>query len=336
MNLSVGELYYNRRRDAFLGSVSRYLAGKIQVAKFILIAAATILPPWYLAVSTEGAAITRYVDRQLSLSEAKDGELVAGDVVSVSGRVQGDPLSLPDNLRQFGNALMVVERLEERTGSRPGGWLTARRTVWTAAFARIGRWQLNPDLIQRAGFIWYRPSPCGDYRPPQGWVAQCGGSPYAIKRGDDDRRLSYEVAPITDHVITLIAAVSPDKGMLSPISITWSADPGGFAFLVWSTQEPHAVLASRLKSQHQAMLASCFVILAVVVGWMSGALRKRRDPDGSSLVLSVLWRAVAVTAPLGGLFLPFDTWTFIPAIAATFLISAGLGFQFWRLARQAP
>jgi hypothetical protein len=310
--------------------VSSYLAGKIQVAKFIVIAAATILPPWYLAMCAESAAIVRYVDRHLEISETKGGAPTTGDIVSVSSQVRASPIALPERLSRFQRSLMVVERVEERSRK---SWVTEQRYAWTADDARIGRWHLDRELILHGGFMWYRPSPCYDYRPPVGWVAECGDSPYAIGHDNDDRRVSYEVTPITNRVVTLIAAVSPGKEILSPIALTWSSDPDPFAFLVWDAQEPHAVLASRVRSLQQAMFLSWFVIVAVATGWMHAALSRAEWQSASHLAVAALWRGLAIAAPLLSLFVAFENWMFIPAAFGSALAGAGIGIHLWRVAR---
>jgi len=311
--------------------VSSYLAGRMQVAKFLVIAAATILPPWYLAMGAERAAITRYVDRQLTIAEVKGGTPVTGDIVSVSGRIQADPIVLPERLSQFRHALMVVERVEQRANRR--SWIARQTYEWTADDVTIGPWHLSRELILHGGFIWYRPSPCNDYQPPRGWVAECGDSPYAINHDDDHRRVSYEITPVTDRAVTLIAAVAPGRETLSPIALTWSSDPEPFAVLVWNSQDPHAVLTDKVRSVERAMLVSWLVILAVATGWMHAALGRSAWPSASHRAMAALWRGLAVAAPPSSLFAAFDNWLVIPVAFGSVLAGAGLGILFWRAAR---
>jgi hypothetical protein len=315
------------------GSVTSYLTGQMQVAKFLLVTAATLLPPLQLASCTENAAIARHVDRQLRLSEAKGTPPTPGDIISVTGQLQAAPLAVPDRLAQFRNALMVVERVEERWGTRRGSWVTKQTYAWVSEFARIGNWRLNADLIQHSGFARYLPSPCYDYRPPRGWTAECGDSAYAIQAGSDgDRRVSYEVTPVTDRSVTLIARVSSSKSALSPISVTWSSDPAPFAFLGLGAQDPHDMLARHVHAQQRGMLAWWFVVLAVALGWMLAALRGDVRQDQSRLAGDALWRATIIASPLLVLFLGFENWIFIPATFVAVSVSAIFGLQFWRIA----
>ncbi len=92
---------------------------------------------------------------------------------------------------------------------------------------------LDQNLIRNARFDAYRASPCSQYDAQPGWAADCDKN-YAYREGDDDLRYSYEVTPIPELTMTIIAAVS--HGKLATIEHRLSAPPADF--VLWTNGTP--------------------------------------------------------------------------------------------------
>lgn len=313
---------------------SGYQQTRIWVAKWMFIGFSTLLPPWQMLSSGQDAAITRSLEQRLAASEHRSAP-ESGDIVWVSGIVAASPLDLPPSLSGFRNSLMVTERIEEyRHSGKSRHWQTTRENEWLTAKATLGEWQLDSELIHDGGFVWRRASPCTEYRPASSaWTVKCPGAEYAYDNADDNRRLSYEVTPVTGRVVSLIAAVSRNQGVLTTITANDTYQKP-FAILVWGEQEPHAMLARRLHGDW-GWMSFWWAVTAFVVGvWMFVALRRSRMRSGGELFIGSGWRAVVVASPFLALFAILKTALFIPAAIGAAAAAAFFGICLWFPARQ--
>jgi hypothetical protein len=313
---------------------SGYQQSRIQMAKWMFIGFLTFLPPWELLSSGQDAAITRSLEQRLEASEQKSAP-ESGDIVWVSGIVEASPLDLPPRLSEFQNSLIVKERIEEyRRSGKHRHWRTTRENEWLTAKATLGEWQIDNDLIRDGGFVWHRASPCTEYRPASSaWTVKCPGAEYAYDNADDNRRLSYEVTPVTARVVSLIAAVSWNKGVLTTITANDTYQKP-FAILVWDEQQPHAMLAKRLHGDW-GWMSFWWATTSFIVGvWMFVALRRSRMRSGGELFIGSGWRAVVATSPFLALFAILKTAFFIPAAIGAAVATALIGICLWFPARQ--
>ena len=120
-----------------------------------------------------------------------------------------------------------------------------------------------------------------------GWVADCDEN-YAYRAGDDNLRYSYEVTPISELTMTIIAAVS--NGKLATIEHRLSAPPADFVLWTDGTPDVTVWLDRRLKRQ-VAWSVSWAVISLLVVWWhMYAALRRDEFRTVWQALDGGLWR----------------------------------------------
>ncbi len=200
----------------------------------------------------------------------------------------------------------------------------------------IGGWRLAPRLIQTAGFTWFRASPCTDYKPAPGWVADCPGNLYAVRAGDENARISYEVTPVSDRAVTLIAAVSETPGVLAAIDYDVVDQVRPVSILVWDVQNPHQVLADRLTWELAIMLLWWVLVVCVAAGWMHRGLSRGHAHLSNHLVVASLWRAVLVGMPFGSLLLGFYVHPVTPIGLFAGIAAISIGWLFWRRAGYLP
>lgn len=193
---------------------------------------------------------------------------------------------------------------------------------------------LDADLIRDGGFRTRTLSPCNDYQPPRSvWRVECP-DPYAYDRGDDNRRMSYELTPVPSGRVSLMAAVSSDRRSLMLITAndTYQAP---FAILVRGEMDPHDLLAERLHSAW-GWMSFWWSLTAFVLGiWMMTALRRSRMRGRAEIIAGSCWRATLAAVPLLTLFAIVQTAFFIPAALGTTAIAALIGLSLWLPARGA-
>ena len=285
-----------------------------------------LVPPVAWMVETYETLVTRYVMRHVVLSGTPASGLPAGQIVAAIGQVHAKPVQLPDGYPQFQNALMIVELHERYKHGRRGGWRTARRFVWTSDGATFGAWQLDPQLIEHARFIWHRALPCTQYNPPAGWVADCKTG-YAYRQGNDDIRLSYQITPIPTEMMTMVAAVS--GGKLTTIEHHLSAPPANFAIWTDGAPDVRTWLDQRVRRELGWSVLWAVLSLAVVWWYMSAALRREGNRPRLASLTGGFWRAVVTLAPLAGVVWPFDGPGFIAAAFLGAFFSAVVGLGLW-------
>lgn len=311
-----------------------YQSTKAIIGKALVIAVATLAPPWLLVRSAQDAVVTHSVAQRLEESRKKP-TLETGDIVWVSGAVRSTPLDVTPHFSDFRDELRLVERIQEhRRGYKSSHWTTVRETEWVTAEAIIGEWRLAPDIIRKGGFGSRDLSPCTDYRPASnGWTVECPGADYAYAIGNHKRRMSYQLTPAPRGRVSLIAAVAGDRLDLIAAKDTWHAP---FAILALGERDPHAMLAHRLRGDW-AWMAFWWAITAAVAGlWMRASLRSARPLDRGELFVGCTWRAICATAPLLALYAVFPTAYFMPAALGAAGAATFIGFCLWFLAGDEP
>jgi hypothetical protein len=276
------------------------------------------------------AAVTQYVARHIVLLPAFETGLPQGQVVAAAGSVRAVPVQMPTGYAQFENALMVIERHESYKHGKHGGWKTTRSHEWISDPASVDGLTLDPGLIRNAHFDSYRASPCSQYDAQPGWVADCDKN-YVYREGDDDLRYSYEVTPIPEAPITIIAAVS--NGKLGTIEHRLSAPPANFVLWTDGTPDVRDWLHHRL--ERQAAWSVFWAAVSLLIVWRHMYLALRRDEfrtvwralDGG------LWRAAVTVSPFVAIAWPFDGPGFIAVALFGAFVSAVIGFVLWLMAR---
>jgi hypothetical protein len=311
--------------------LSNYQSTKVLIGKWLLILAATFLPPIIMMDSSRDATIMRGLQDRLHETEYKNA-LEPGDLTWVAGAVRSSPLDLTPRLAELTESLRVVERIEEyRKSGKHRRWKTVRENEWIATDATLGGWRLLPDLIRDGGFGHRLASPCTEYRPATGaWTVKCPGADYAYGVSDDDRRMSYEVTPAPAGRVSLLAEVSSAGDALTLIRADDSYEP--FAILVRGELDAHAMVKERLHGDW-IWMAFWWAVTTFIAGcWMVSALRGARLLTGGELFVGSSRRAIATTTPLLGLFAISKTAFFVPAAIGAGAAALVLGFCLWFLA----
>jgi hypothetical protein len=205
------------------------------------------------------------------------------------------------------------------------GLIGLPRTLLSAIGGWIRIWYEMPGSFGIA----HRHAP--DYVPPPDWIVQCPGAEYAFLPCNHNVRLSYEVTPITGRTVTLIAQVAYSKGTLTSIVDRFSMSH--FAILVWGEQEPHALLAARLKTDQTEMVIWWLLLLIAAAGWMYVLLRESLPQSRPARVVAVTWRGAIIAAPFVGLFAVADLGILITATLAAAVAAVVLGYL---LSRPSP
>lgn len=311
------------------------LTDQREVAKFKLWTVITIVtllgPPVGMMFMAYDAAVTRYVARHVVQAQAYEVGLPQGQVVAAVGRIHAWPVQLPVGYPQFENALMVIEHHERYEYGKNGGWKRTRSHVWISEGASLDAWTLDETLIAKARFDTYRASPCSQYDAQRGWVADCDKS-YAYREGNDDLRYSYEVTPIPEAAMTIIAAVS--NGRLAPIEHHLSAPPANFVLWTSGTPEVSDWLHQRLERQAAWSVFWAAVSLLVIGRHMYAALRRDEFRTVWQAMGGGLWRAAVTVSPLVVIAWPFDGSGFVAVALLGALMSAVVGSVLWLWARR--
>jgi hypothetical protein len=162
-------------------------------------------------------------------------------------------------------------------------------------------------------------------------VADCAKN-YAYRDGNDDLRYSYEVTPIPEATMTIIAAVS--NGKLGTIEHRLSAPPANFVLWSSGTADVRDWLHQRLKRQAGWSVLWAAVTLLVTWRHMYTALRRDEFRTVWQALDGGLWRAAAAMAPVIAIAWPFDGPGFMAAGLLGGLVSAVIGFVLWLWARR--
>lgn len=270
---------------------------------------------------------------------------VPGDIVVVNGRVAADSVRMPPDRPQFGNAMRVVAlterwhwRLKQRGRS---SWYNESVETWTSPSVAIDGWKIDASLIANAGFPWYRASPCSDYTPSNGWIPDCATA-YLRWSEDENVRFSYEIMPIPDKTLQIVAQVSRTPGTLTAIERGLMPDVN--YSLLSSDQFDVAQFFRNQTSQAQGVMHAGFVgILLIGCGYMMAAVRGARRIPWRAAILPAAWRAAFIAAPFASLYYPFEAGALLSALIYASAASFSLAlFLWWRLvdvastARQAP
>jgi hypothetical protein len=312
-----------------MGYFSSYQSTKILVGKWLIVLAATFLPPIAMMHSARDAAVMHGLEERLHETRYKD-VLEPGELAWVAGAVRSPPLELTPRLAEFTDSLRVVQRIEERRRSgKYKRWKTVRQNEWIVADATIGGWRLLPELIRDDAFRHRRASPCTEYQPATGaWTVKCPGADYAYENGNDDRRLSYEVTPAPVGRVSLLAEVAPGGEALTLIHAdNTGMDP--FAMLAQGEQSAHDMIKDRLRGDWAWMMCWWVVTTFVAGCWMVNALRGARLLTEGELFMGSSRRAIAATTPLLGLFAIAKTTFFIPGAIGAGAVTLVLGFCIW-------
>jgi hypothetical protein len=285
-----------------------------------------LLPACALMFMAYDTTVTRYVARNVVQSGSSEAGLPSDQVVAVVGQLDAKPVQLPAGYPQFQNALMVVELHQHYKRGKHGGWKTTRRFVWISERVTLGAWELDPRLIENAKFIWHRASPCTQYDPGAGWVANCEEG-YAYREGDDNLRYSYEITLIPEGRLTIVAAASGEK--LTTIEHHLSAPPADLVF--WTDGTPNVSDWLRQQLTRQAAWSVFWAVLWLLGVWwqMYVVIRRVREEDVLPSLAGGFWRAVITVSPLAAVAWPFDGPGFMAAAALSALASAAIGFAFW-------
>jgi hypothetical protein len=298
----------------------------------MLVITVTLLgPPLGMMAMAYDAAVTRYVARHVVPAQAFEAGLPQGQVVAAAGRIRAEPVQLPAGYPQFQNALMVIEHHELYEHGKHGGWKRTRSHVWFSDGVTLDGWTLDQDLIRNAGFDFYQASPCGQYDAQPGWMADCTKN-YAYREGNDDLRYSYEITPIPEATMTIIAAVS--NGKLGTIEHRLSASPANFVLWTSGTPDVRDWLHQRLKRQAGWSVLLAAVWLAVIWRHMYTALRRDEFRTVWQALDGGLWRAAVTIAPVAPIAWPFDGPGFTAAAWLGALGSVVIGFVLWLRARR--
>src|SRR5262245_24457628 len=114
---------------------SSYQSTKILVGKWLIVLAATFLPPVAMMHSARDAAVMHGLEERLRETRDKD-VLEPGDVAWVVGAVRSSPLELTPRLVEFTESLRVVQRVEEyRNSGKHKRWKVSRENEWIVADA---------------------------------------------------------------------------------------------------------------------------------------------------------------------------------------------------------
>jgi len=315
-----------------MGYFSSYQSTKILVGKWLIILAATFLPPIAMMNSARDAAVMHGLEERLQEIEYKD-VLEPGDLAWVVGAIRSSPLGLAPRLVELDESLRVVERIEDyKKSGKHRSWKTTRENEWIATDATIGGWRLLPELIRDDSFRHRKASPCTEYRPATGaWNARCPGADYAYQNGNDNRRLSYEVTPAPAGRVSLLAQVSSGGDALALIHAD-DASHEPFAMLAQGQQGAHDMVKDRLHGDWTWMMCWWVVTTFVAGCWMVSALRGARLLTEGELFIGSSRRAIAATTPLLGLFAVAKTAFFIPGAIGAGAATLVLGFCIWFLA----
>jgi hypothetical protein len=311
------------------------LTGQWEAATFKLrttVIIATLLgPPTGMMFTAYDAAVTRYVARHVVQAQAFEAGLPQGQVVAAAGQIRAKPVQLPAGYPQFDNALMVIERRERYKRGKHGGWTPTGTQVWVSDIATLNGWTLDQRLIENARFDSYRASPCSQYDTRPGWVADCDKN-YAYREGDDNLRYSYEVTPIPESTMMVIAAVS--NGKLATIEHRLSAPPADLVLSTNGTPDVADWLDQRLKRQAAWSVFWAAVSLLVIWWHMYAALRRDEFRTVSRALDGGLWRAAVTMVPIAPIAWPFDGPGFMAAAWLGALVSVAIWFVLWLWARR--
>jgi hypothetical protein len=298
----------------------------------------TVALPAALLFNGYTLAEIRYLERHAVPSDYDPAALGPGDIIAVNGVLRARPLQLPPEHPQFPHALIVVRQEEEfRYGPRTASWKFNGRMVWVSTDVRLGDWSLDQLLVYNAGLPRFRRSLCGEFRPPEGWVADCTAETkhYAYRVGNDHQRLSYSVAEIPTGPVTILAAVSETPGRLTAIQHELLRRDENLAMSESGGWRVEELLASRAAQAWKWVAALAAASLAVAWAYMFVMLRRTARASIPRALAGGLWRAGLVMTPYGVILWPFESWGYVAmgftAMAFSGLIALMLWFQAsWR------
>ncbi len=261
------------------------------------------------------------------------------------GRVTAEGVHMPPDLPQFGDAMHVAGRTERWHWTlRQNGksnWYNESVETWTSPSVVLDGWKIDASLIENAGFPWYRASPCSDYVPSSGWTPDCA-TDYLYWINDRNVRFSYEITPIPDRALQLVAEVSRAPGTLTVIEHGLIPDVN---YSLLNTHQFDVVLFFRDQAARAklAMYGGFVGILLVGWGYMMAAARSARRIAWRATIVPAAWRAALIASPFASLYYPFETGALLSALIYACGASFALAlFLWWRLvdvasvAREVP
>lgn len=189
----------------------------------------------------------------LDEAPASPSPSLAGRVVYARGTASTDQRTVDeDNGVTIPRTLMTWRRVEEWLSGRNSGWYNHEHSAsYTSTDARLGGWELDPDVLLAADHhrVLERLVAGRDYPVPKGWALRGAAEAEhvyrledAADRNDDpddhrsgDLRLSYRILPVGP--LSVVALVDPGGTRLVP----FPADGTGLALVGIGSVPPEAM-----------------------------------------------------------------------------------------------
>jgi len=279
------------------------------------------------------AARLRTVATQVDIKlPATPEEAKPGEIVMVTGPMQGETIDLGGDNPTFHGAFIVTRYLDRRTGLINKRWSSVESKRWISASGRLGPWPLSPAIYARAldGSRPARPqSEFGAPRIIEGAVVTprnlaVEGNTQRFNVGDDLYRLGFVVWS-GNQPFTVLAQVANDKSLV-PFRVPGLQGAPFSAMAEGTRQDPSFLL----ELSHRDVISNLGILVLLVLfgalGWYS-VLRRIWVQGFFRTVGDSLWRSAAMVAPMLLIaFWPATNTNFIWIAAASVGGAAGVLF----------
>ena len=280
------------------------------------------------------AARLRTVATQIDVKLPKTpAEAKPGEIVLVTGTMQGEALNLgPDN-PHFPGAFIVIRNLDRQTGMLRKRWRMVENQRWISPTAQLGAWPLSYSIYNSVIDGDRGAQPQREFTVPrnirgapiQARNLSIHGNALEFIADGVTYRLDYRIwsgnAPFT-----VLAQVADEKGTLVPFRV-----PGlqGSMFSAMA-KGAHQDLSFLLELSRRDVLTNLGILVLITgtgaLAWYM-VLRRIWDQSFFRTVGDSLWRSAAMVAPMMLIaFWPATNTSFIWVAAASVGGSAGVLF----------
>jgi hypothetical protein len=168
------------------------------------------------------AARLRTVATQIDIKlPASPGDARPGEIVMVTGAMQGEMIDLGADNPAFHGAFIIARHLDRRTGLIKKRWRSVESQRWISASGRLGPWTLSPAIYARpldGGRPAQPQSEFGAPRVIEGAAVvpshlAVEGNVLRFNVGDELYRLDYQVWS-GNQPFTVLAQVANDKSLV--------------------------------------------------------------------------------------------------------------------------
>jgi hypothetical protein len=279
------------------------------------------------------AARLRTVATQIDIKlPATPEDAKPGEIVLVTGTMQGETIDLGADNPAFHGAFIVTRHLDRRTGLINKRWRSVESKRWISASGRLGPWTLSPAIYNRA-LDGSRPAqPQRDFTAPrvvEGAAIQprnlkVEGNDLEFNAGDELYRLAYVVWP-GSQPFTVLAKVASDKSLV-PFLVPGLQGAPFSAMAAGTHPDPSFLLELSSRDALSNLGILVLLVLFGALGWFA-VLRRIWDQGFFRTIGDSLWRSAAMVAPMMLIaFWPATNTNFIWIAAASVGGAAGVLF----------